>query len=76
VRISRSPAQVKGIDEHTKRSISLEGMRSASNDGRAKAPGFFNNALNQPGLADPCLTLDQERSGCPTLHCIDQLSGN
>jgi hypothetical protein len=34
-------------------------MRSASKDGRAKVPGFFDNALDQPGLADPCLTLDQ-----------------
>jgi hypothetical protein len=34
-------------------------MRSASKDGRANVPGFFDNALDEPGLADPCLTLNQ-----------------
>jgi hypothetical protein len=51
-------------------------MRCASKDGRANVPGFFGNALDEPGLADPCLTLNQERSGCSTPHCMDQLSGN
>jgi len=48
---------------------------AAQGDG-ADAPPIGGNVLNEHGLADSGLTLDQERGGRSASHRVDQLLAN
>jgi hypothetical protein len=75
-RVSRPRPELKRIDKCAKGSISLKGMRCAAQGSGANDPAFGGNALDQHGLADSGLTLDQEGSGRSAPHRVDQLSAN
>jgi hypothetical protein len=51
-------------------------MRCAAKGSGANDPPFGGNALDQHGLTDSGLTLDQEGSGRSAPHRVDQLSTN